>query len=84
MSECGMPANVGSNEGLGVCVLVHGRVVAWFAEFDSPAELWCTANHFGGWTTWAASAPVPRPLTQAQIDRVETAADELLGNLRVE
>lgn len=27
---------------LGAAILVDGKVVAWFAEFDEAAEEWCT------------------------------------------
>ena len=69
---------------LGVCVLVRGAVVAWFADFDDAAEAWCTENHFGEWLTWRAAAPTPIPLTEAEAAGIDRKAAELHAKLRIE
>lgn len=61
----------------GVCVLVDGVVVAWFAEFTAEAQMWCTENYFGQWLTWRAAAPVPIPLTEEEMRDVKRRAQEL-------
>ena len=66
--------------GLGVCVLVRGAVVAWFADFDDEAEQWCTENHFGEWLTWRAAAPTPIPLTVAEREECEKRGAELAAH----
>lgn len=70
--------------GLGVCVLVRGAVVAWFADFDGVAEGWCTENHFGEWLTWRAAAPIPIPLTEAETTELKRRADALIVGMRIE
>ena len=73
-----------SSAGLGVCVLVRGAVVAWFADFDDAAEDWCTQNHFGEWLTWRAAAPVPIPLTAIEQAACDKRAAALRAKLRIE
>jgi hypothetical protein len=74
----------GSTDGLGVCVIVRGVVVAWFAEFTDDARQWCTDNHFGEWLTWRARAPVPIPLTAAEEAEAKRRGRELHAKIRVE
>ena len=73
-----------SSAELGVCVLVRGRIVAWFADFDDRAEEWCTENHFGEWLTWRATAPQPIPLTEQESKEVQDKANELHAKLQIE
>lgn len=77
MSEANKP----STAPLGVCVLVDGVVVAWFAEFTEEAQMWCTENHFGRWLTWRAAAPVPIPLTEDEMREAKRRAQELVDVL---
>jgi hypothetical protein len=79
-----LPGHVASTVGLGVCVLVRGAVVAWFAAFDDAAEDWCTENHFGEWLTWRAAAPTPIPLTEAEAAEITRKAAELHAKMRIE
>lgn len=61
----------------GIAILVNGRIVAWFAEFDESAREWCTANHFGEWLGWRASAPGIIPLTEAEDTEIRRQAAAL-------
>ncbi|MCR4319731.1 MAG: hypothetical protein NUV74_05270 [Candidatus Brocadiaceae bacterium] len=72
-----------STAGLGVCVLVRGAVVAWFADFDEAARGWCTENHFGEWLTWRAKPPEIVPLTPEEVVKVEQDAAELYAKLTI-
>jgi hypothetical protein len=83
-NEQALPGHVASTVGLGVCVLVRGVVVAWFADFDDAAGGWCTENHFGEWLTWRGAAPTPTPLTEAEAAEIERKAAELHAKLRIE
>jgi hypothetical protein len=62
---------------LGAAVIVGGKVVAWFAEFDEAAQEWCTENHFGQWLIWRATPPVIVPLTDEEHAEVMRKAEEL-------
>jgi len=73
----------GSTDGLGVCVIVNGVVVAWFAYTDI-AEEWARENYFGRWLTWRASAPVPIPLTDDEAAECKRRAKEIHDKIRVE
>jgi len=57
------------NDLLGASVIVNGKVVAWFADFNEEAREWCTENHFGEWLVWRATPPVIVPLTDAEYDK---------------
>ena len=61
----------------GTAVIVDGKVVAWFAEFDDEAADWCSYNHFGKWIAWRATAPEIVPLTEVEYDRIMEQAKEL-------
>lgn len=62
--------------GLGAAVIVHGQVVAWFADFTEEAREWCTENYFGQWLTWRAKPPEIVPLTEAEyVEAMRTAKD---------
>lgn len=63
--------------GFGVAVMVDGKVVAWFADWDETASEWCTENHFGRWLTWRAITPEIIPATQNEIENARQCADEL-------
>jgi len=71
------------SEGLGLCVLVNGGVVAWFAYSDT-AEKWARENYFGRWLTWRAAAPVPIPLTDEEMAEAQRRGRELHAKIRVE
>ena len=73
----------GSTAGLGVCVIVNGAVVAWFAYSDH-AEQWARQNYFGRWLTWRAAAPVPIPLTAEEMAEAKRRGRELHAKIRVE
>ena len=73
-----------SSAGLGVCVLVRGAAVAWFADFDDAAVAWCTENHFGEWLVWRAAAPLLIPLTEQEAAECERKAAELHARLRID
>lgn len=75
--ELAPPVCAPANGETGVCVLVRGTAVAWFATFDEAAEQWCTENHFGEWLTWRASPPKPLPLTEQEAEDCRREADEL-------
>ena len=75
---------IGDPPVLGVCVLVRGVVVAWFADFTEEARDWCTENHYGEWLTWRAAAPVPIPLTATEQADCDKRTAVLLAKLRVE
>ena len=77
MTELKTLNDLGSNAGLGAAVLVDGKVVAWFAEFDEAAEEWCTENHFGRWLTWRAKSPEIVPATPDEIANAQQRADDL-------
>ena len=66
----------------GVCVMVRGKVVAWFASFDQWAQAWCTENHYGEWLAWRASAPTPTPLMAAEAAEIERKAAQLHARLK--
>jgi hypothetical protein len=35
----------------GISVLVDGKIVAWFAEWDEETRDWCSEHYFGKWLT---------------------------------
>jgi hypothetical protein len=61
----------------GVAVLVDGRVVAWFENFDKSAEQWCTDNHFGRWLAWKSHAPSIAHLTKDENDMISKRASDM-------
>jgi hypothetical protein len=67
----------------GAAILVDGKVVAWFADFDEAARDWCSFNHFGKWLVWAATTPEIIPLTPEEQADCDRRADEMLAKLRV-
>lgn len=71
-------------EKLGSAVIVNGKVVAWFADWNEANNDWCTENHFGEWLTWRAKPPEMVPLTEKELAQVERNAAKLYKNLRVE
>jgi len=60
----------------GVAVIVEGKVVAWFADFNEEAREWCSDNHFGQWVTWQAKQPDLIPLTEEQEENAKRKAKE--------
>lgn len=66
----------------GSAVLVHGSVVAWFANFDQAAQEWCTENHFGEWLVVGAKRPKLVPPSKKEIEVIEGEARELLAKLQ--
>lgn len=68
--------------GLGVCVLVRGEVVAWFAEFTEESREWCTENYFGEWLTWRGMAPTPIPLTPEEQADCERRGREIAAHFK--
>lgn len=63
--------------GFGVAVMVDGKVVAWFADWDESASEWCTENHFGRWLTWRAITPEIIPASQNEIENARRWADDI-------
>lgn len=61
---------------LGAAVIVNGKIVAWFADFDDEAREWCSYNHFGEWMTWRSKIPEIVPLTQEEVERADKKAKE--------
>ena len=84
MTNEATPGALGSNDQLGVAVLVYGAVVAWFAELDEYAEDFCRENWFGHWLTWRAKMPEIVPLTSDEQAKCEAAARDIAAALRVE
>lgn len=61
----------------GVCVIVEGRIVAWFESIEL-AEPWATENYFGQWLIVPAeTAPV-----RAELRYSKEAMAELTEQLR--
>ena len=79
-----LPANVGSNDELGVAVLVDGAVVAWFSEMDEYAEDFCRENWFGRWLTWRAKRPEIVLMTAEEQAKCQAAALEIHSVLRAD
>lgn len=65
-----------SDAGLGAAVLVDGKVIAWFVDFNGTAEEWCTENHFGRWLAWRATPPEIVPLTPDEYEAAQQRAAE--------
>lgn len=63
--------------GFGAAVMVDGKVVAWFADWDETTSEWCTENHFGRWLTWRAITPEIIPATQNEIENARRWADDI-------
>lgn len=63
-------------------VFVDGVLFAWFAVFDEAAQVWCTENHFGKWTTWQANAPVTIPITPDELKRIEADAADMAAKFK--
>lgn len=61
---------------IGAAVIVDGKMVAWFAEFNEAAEEWCTENHFGRWLVWRATTPEIVPLTTAEYEAAKRNSAE--------
>lgn len=69
---------------IGTAVLVGGKVVAWFAEFDEEARDWCSSNHFGRWLAWRAQEPEIVPMTAEELEECDKRAEEMMAKLRIE
>lgn len=65
------------NDNIGTVVIVDGKLVAWFADFNEEAREWCTENFFGRWLGWKAKEPEQIPLTIEDLGRIEKDADEM-------
>jgi hypothetical protein len=68
---------------LGSAVIVNGKLVAWFADFDAEAEDFCSGMWFGQWVTWRAEPPKLVPLTEEEHARVQAEAAALMANIRI-
>lgn len=68
----------------GVAVIVDGRIAAWFAEFDSGAEEFCTENFFGRWVTMPAYYPRIISPTTEELMRVQELALQLMKKMTPE
>jgi len=61
----------------GISVLVDGKIVAWFAEWDEETRDWCSKHYFGKWLTWKATIPKLIPLSKEEYNNVKKSAKEM-------
>jgi len=61
----------------GISVLVDGKIVAWFAEWDEETRDWCSEHYFGKWLTWKATIPKLIPLSKEEYNNVKKSAKEI-------
>ncbi len=68
-----------NSDGSCFCIVVNGKIVAWFDEFNEEAREWCTENYFGQWLAWKAKPPEMIPLTQEELKEAEHRAKNWLA-----
>ena len=67
---------------IGTCIIVNGAVVAWFNDFNDEALDWCSANHFGEWLAFSGNSPTIIPLTEKELENINSQAELLLNCIR--
>ena len=77
MTAEAVPGHVASTEGLGVCVIVGGQVIAWF-RYGDQAKKWATKHYFGRWLMRTPVAkPEPAPWSDSEIAQIRALADDM-------